>query len=282
MFSAFGHPRDQPGAGYACLLQAISCASWASPASTLKTPRPRGKAPRYDYSQRACGPSDTSEGNIVRSIRSGLFCKFIILGVDNRVGSWYHITCRQATWCHGSVGRAHRSHRWGRRFESYWHHSYKKSPLVGGFFVCLPNSIRICGTLRWERTSMGRFSLRRQWRKQQGKTLLDRAQRDRRFESYWHHQLNPHVLIQSMGISFCIYRLINRQNTGYNYQIWAIDARNELLGVILSNSGSRSPSLFSLHMTVFRDRNQRFIMECTLLWTIAGYRPQCEVSSKVS
>ena len=25
-----------------------------------KPPRPRGKAPRYDYSQRACGPSDTS------------------------------------------------------------------------------------------------------------------------------------------------------------------------------------------------------------------------------
>ena len=23
-------------------------------------------------------------------------------------------------------------------------------------------------------------------------------------------------------------------------------------------------------------------MKCTLLWTIAGYRPQCEVSSKVS
>ena len=27
-----------------------------------KPPRPRGKAPRYDYSQRACGPSDTSHG----------------------------------------------------------------------------------------------------------------------------------------------------------------------------------------------------------------------------
>ena len=95
-------------------------------------------------------------------------------------------------------------------------------------------------------------------------------------------QLNPHVLIQSMGISFCIYRLISCQNIDYNYPIWDISARNELLGVILSNSGSRSPPLFSLHMTVFRGRNQRFIMECTLLWTIAGYRPQCKVPSKVS
>ena len=34
---------------------------------------------------------------------------------------------------------------------------------------------------------MGRFPLRCQWQKQQGKTLADRAQRDRRFESYWHH-----------------------------------------------------------------------------------------------
>ena len=95
-------------------------------------------------------------------------------------------------------------------------------------------------------------------------------------------QLNPHVLIQSMGISFCIYRLISCQNIDYNYPIWDISARRGLLGVILPNSGSRSPPLFSLHMTVFRGRNQRFIMECTLLWTIAGYRPQCEVSSKVS
>ena len=85
-----------------------------------------------------------------------------------------------------------------------------------------------------------------------------------------------------MRTSFCIYRLISCQNIDYNYPIWDISARNELLGVILSNSGSRSPPLFSLHMTVFRGRSQRFIMECTLLWTIAGYRPQCEVSSKVS
>ena len=96
------------------------------------------------------------------------------------------------------------------------------------------------------------------------------------------NQLSPHVLIQSMGISFCIYRLISRQNIGYNYQMRAIGARNELLGVILSEEGSRFPPLFSLLIPTFRGRNQRFIMECTLLWTIAGYRPQCEVSSKVS
>ena len=95
-------------------------------------------------------------------------------------------------------------------------------------------------------------------------------------------QLSPHVLIQSMRTSFCIYRLINRQNTGYNYQIWAAGARSGLLGVILSDEGFYSSALFSLLMTAFRGRNQRFIMECTLLWTIAGYRPQCEVSSKVS
>ena len=95
-------------------------------------------------------------------------------------------------------------------------------------------------------------------------------------------QLSPHVLIQSMRTSFCIYRLINRQNTGYNYQIWTVDARNGLLCVILSDDGFRSTALFSPHIPTFRGRNQRFIMECTLLWTIAGYRPQCEVSSKVS
>ena len=95
-------------------------------------------------------------------------------------------------------------------------------------------------------------------------------------------QLSPHVLIQSMRTSFCIYRQINRQNTGYNYQIWATGARNELLCVILSEGDIRIPALFSLLIPVFRGRNQRFIVECTLRWTVAGYRPQCEVSSKVS
>ena len=95
-------------------------------------------------------------------------------------------------------------------------------------------------------------------------------------------QLSPHVLIQSMRTSFCIYRLINRQNTGYNYQIWAIDARRGLLGVILSDEVFHSPALFSLLTPIFWGRNQRFIIECTLCWTVAWYRPQCEVSSKVS
>ena len=104
----------------------------------------------------------------------------------------------------------------------------------------------------------------------------------RGFESHRFRQLSPHVLIQSMRTSFCICRLINRQNTGYNYQIWAIGARNGLLCVILSDDGFRSTALFSPHIPTFRGRNQRFIKKCTLLWTIAGYRPQCEVSSKVS
>ena len=63
---------------------------------------------------RAMGPSHFG---------ADFFALFLILGVDNRSETWYDITCRQATWCHGSVGRAHRSHRWGRRFESYWHHA---------------------------------------------------------------------------------------------------------------------------------------------------------------
>ena len=95
-------------------------------------------------------------------------------------------------------------------------------------------------------------------------------------------QLNPHALIQSMRISFCIYRPINRQNTGYNYPIWAIDARNGLFFVILSDGSFHFPPFFSLLMAAFRGRNQRVIMKCTLLWTITGYRPQCEVSSKAS
>ena len=96
------------------------------------------------------------------------------------------------------------------------------------------------------------------------------------------NQLSPHVLIQSMRTSFCIYRQINRQNAGYNYQIWAIDARSGLFGVILPDGGFHFPALFSLIIPIFRGRNQRFIMKCTLLWTIAGYRPQCKVPSKVS
>ena len=95
-------------------------------------------------------------------------------------------------------------------------------------------------------------------------------------------QLSPHVLIQSMRASFGIYRLMNRQNTGHSYQIWAIDAGSGILGVILSDEVFHSLALFSLLIPVFRGRNQKFIMECTLLWTVAGYRPQCEVSSKVS
>ena len=93
---------------------------------------------------------------------------------------------------------------------------------------------------------------------------------------------SPHVLIQSMRTSFCIYRLINRQNIGHSYQIWAVDARSGLFGVILPDGGFHFPALFSLIIPIFRGRNQRFIKKCTLLWTIAGYRPQCKVSSKVS
>ena len=103
----------------------------------------------------------------------------------------------------------------------------------------------------------------------------------RGFESHRFRQLSPHVLIQGMRTSFCIYRLINRQNADYNYQILAVDARNGLFGVILSDGGFRSTALFSPHITTFRGRNQRFIVECTLLWTITGYRPQCDVSSTV-
>ena len=95
-------------------------------------------------------------------------------------------------------------------------------------------------------------------------------------------QLNPHVLIQSMGISFCIYRLISCQNIDYNYPIWDISARSGLLGVILSDGSFHFPPFFSLLMAAFRGRNQRLIKKCTLLWTIAGYRPQCKVPSKVS
>ena len=99
-------------------------------------------------------------------------------------------------------------------------------------------------------------------------------------------QLSPHALIQSMRTSFCIYRLISCQNIDYNYPIWDISARSGLLGVILPNSGSRSPALFSLLTAAFRGRNQRFIKKCTLLWTIAGYRPQhafyCPMYEKVT
>ena len=67
-------------------------------------------------------------------------------------------------------------------------------------------------------------------------------------------QLSPHVLIQSMRTSFCIYRLEIRHNTGYNYQIWAIGAGNELSGVILPDGGFHTLALFSLLMTAFGGR----------------------------
>ena len=35
-----------------------------------KLPRPRGKDPRYDYSQRASGPSDTSQGGFFDRLNS--------------------------------------------------------------------------------------------------------------------------------------------------------------------------------------------------------------------
>ena len=103
--------------------------------------------------------------------------------------------------------------------------------------------------------------------------VFDYESKGRGFESRGARQLSPHVLIQSMRTSFCIYRLISCQNIDYNYPIWDISARSGLLGVILSDGGFCSPALFSPHITTFRGRNQRFIKKCTLLWTIIGYRP---------
>ena len=85
-----------------------------------------------------------------------------------------------------------------------------------------------------------------------------------------------------MRTSFGIHRLINRQNIVTNRQIRVVGARIGLLGIIFPNQTSSHSVRFSLLMTAFRGRNQRFIKKCTLLWTIAGYRPKCEVSSKVS
>ena len=79
--------------------------------------------------------------------------------------------------------------------------------------------------------------------------LYGRAHRSHRwghrFESCCDHQLSPHVLIQSMRTSFCIYRLINRQNTGYNCQIRAMDARSRPFCVILSDEVFHSPAFFA-------------------------------------
>ena len=47
-------------------------------------------------------------------------------------------------WWHGSVGRAHRSHRWGRWFESNCHHhesGRRSSSTLTGFF-CVPLRVR--------------------------------------------------------------------------------------------------------------------------------------------
>lgn len=50
--------------------------------------------------------------------------------------------------------------------------------------------------------------------------------------------------------------------------------RKQSLSVILSDESFHFSAPFSLLMTVFWDRNQRFIMECPLLWRITGYRAQ--------
>ena len=40
----------------------------------------------------------------------------------------------KTTWSHGSVGRAHRSHRWGHRFESCCDHHKPSNRWIRGFF----------------------------------------------------------------------------------------------------------------------------------------------------
>ena len=111
------------------------------------------------------------------------------------------------TWCFGSVGRAHRSHRWGHWFESSKHHQ-KKRPSVRVVFsfgirlmqVETSVSRRCALAHRW-----GAEPKRALWAMKRGGSVVskgacraaaragdycepDRAQRDHWFESSKHHQ----------------------------------------------------------------------------------------------
>ena len=60
---------------------------------------------------------------------------FFFLGVDKSPPVCYTIFRRKAAWCHGSVGRAHRSHRWGHRFESCCDHQQSNLVKQVAFFM---------------------------------------------------------------------------------------------------------------------------------------------------
>ena len=81
-FADIDHHRDKLGAGYTCSLQAMSGVSWASPAFSAKRPRAAGRPVGHDYSQRACGPSDTSQGLEVQRPK-GSFSRELSFGLPN-------------------------------------------------------------------------------------------------------------------------------------------------------------------------------------------------------
>ena len=58
-------------------------------------------------------------------------------------------------WSHGSVGRAHRSHRWGHRFESCCDHQNPRSKGLGFFFI--PRICRVPRVRRVIRVRIGSF-----------------------------------------------------------------------------------------------------------------------------
>ena len=59
--------------------------------------------------------------------------KFFVFSVDKPPKLCYDNQVVE-TWCFGSVGRAHRSHRWGHWFESSKHHQKEEVIRKGGLF----------------------------------------------------------------------------------------------------------------------------------------------------
>ena len=135
-------------------------------------------------------------------------------------------------WSHGSVGRAHRSHRWGHRFESCCDHHRKSFPIMGSFFC----AARCQASLLWshrcasahrrgaEGTS-SRLTRRpvdclakaesNRTRGEGSSTLFigepDRAQRDHRFESCCDHTNGSAI---PCGWPICLLYFSLRRNSG--------------------------------------------------------------------
>ena len=77
-------------------------------------------------------PKVRKHGGMAQSVGHTAGCTFTEW--SQKWTGWSHFLPNQTKWSHGSVGRAHRSHRWGHRFESCCdHHNPCKRYVCKGF-----------------------------------------------------------------------------------------------------------------------------------------------------